>query len=145
VSFNFGLESNKEGTAGSSRSFTAIRKDAGLYCGSRLRSGEVFAYVDSIQNLKDRKKTDPNEARRARMRRGGSCVGSCSGHVPAVNLRASRQLTGQSSAPVLSHRAYLFLCFRESTPPQNRQLIICFYSLKYQVDGFVGELTLQNL
>jgi hypothetical protein len=26
-------------TAGSSRSFTAIRKDAGLYCGSRLLEG----------------------------------------------------------------------------------------------------------
>ena len=35
-------------TAGSSRSFTAIRKDAGLCCGSRLRKGEVFAYVGSI-------------------------------------------------------------------------------------------------
>ena len=42
-------------TAGSSRSFTAIRKDAGLYCGSRLRSGEVFAYVGIIRNLKDLK------------------------------------------------------------------------------------------
>ena len=31
------------------------RKDARLYCGSRLRSGEVFAYVGSIQNLKDLK------------------------------------------------------------------------------------------
>ena len=41
--------------AASSKSFTAIRKDAGLYCGSRLRSGEVFAYVGSIQNLKDLK------------------------------------------------------------------------------------------
>jgi len=40
-------------TAGSSRSFTAIRKDAGLYCGSRLRKGEVFAYVGRIHNLKD--------------------------------------------------------------------------------------------
>ena len=35
--------------------FTAVRKDAGLYCGSRLRSGQVFAYVRSIQNLKDLK------------------------------------------------------------------------------------------
>ena len=38
-----------------SRSFTAIRKDAGLCCGSRLRSGEVFAYVGLPQNLKDLK------------------------------------------------------------------------------------------
>ena len=34
---------------------TALRKDAGLCCGSRLRKGEVFAYVGSIQNLKDLK------------------------------------------------------------------------------------------
>ena len=34
-----------------------IRKDAGLYCGSRLRKGEVFAYVGSIQNLKDLKES----------------------------------------------------------------------------------------
>ena len=40
-------------TAGSSRSFTAIRGDAGLCCGSRLRKGEVFAYVGRNQNLKD--------------------------------------------------------------------------------------------
>jgi len=35
------------------RSFAAIRKDAGLFCGSFLRKGEVFAYVGRIQNLKD--------------------------------------------------------------------------------------------
>ena len=43
-------------TAGSSRSFTAIRKDAVLCCGSRLRSGEVFASVrrnQNPQNLED--------------------------------------------------------------------------------------------
>ena len=42
-------------TAGSSRSFTAIQKDAGLYCGPRLRKGEVFAYGGLSQNLKDLK------------------------------------------------------------------------------------------
>ena len=46
-------------TAGSSRSFTAIRKDAGLCCGSRLRKGEVFAYLGLPQNLKDLK--DPRK------------------------------------------------------------------------------------
>ena len=40
---------------GSSRSFTAIRKDAGLCCGSRLRKGEVFAYGGLPHNLKDLK------------------------------------------------------------------------------------------
>ena len=33
----------------------AIRKDAGLCCGSRLRRGEVFAYVGLPQNLEDLK------------------------------------------------------------------------------------------
>ena len=35
-----------------SRSFNALRKDAGLCCGSRLPKGEVFAYVGRNQNLK---------------------------------------------------------------------------------------------
>jgi len=30
-----------------------IRKEAGLFCGSFLRKGEVFAYVGLTQNLKD--------------------------------------------------------------------------------------------
>ena len=47
-------------TAGSSRFFNAIRKDAGLYCGSRLRSGEVFAYVGLSDNLKDLKDLHPD-------------------------------------------------------------------------------------
>ena len=37
------------------RSFAAIRKEAGLFCGSFLRKGEVFAYVGRNQNLKDLK------------------------------------------------------------------------------------------
>ena len=41
--------------AGSLRSFTAIRKGTGLFCGSFLRTGEVLAYVGSIQTLKDLK------------------------------------------------------------------------------------------
>ena len=31
----------------------ATRKEAGLFCGSFLLKGEVFAYVASVQNLKD--------------------------------------------------------------------------------------------
>ena len=42
-------------SAGSSRSSTALRKGAGLCCGSRLRKGEVFAYVGLPKNLKDLK------------------------------------------------------------------------------------------
>jgi len=38
--------------AGSLRSFTAIRKEAKLFCESFIRQGEVFAYVRRIQNLK---------------------------------------------------------------------------------------------
>ena len=34
------------------RSFAAIRKQAGIFCGSFLRKGEVLAYVGSIQTLK---------------------------------------------------------------------------------------------
>jgi len=33
----------------------ASRKEAGLFCGSFLRKGELFAYVGSIQILKDLK------------------------------------------------------------------------------------------
>jgi len=35
------------------RSFAALRQEAGLFCGSFLRKGEVFAYVGLIQNPKD--------------------------------------------------------------------------------------------
>jgi len=42
------------------RSFAAIRKDTGLYRGSRLRKGEVFAYVGLSQNLKGLTETFPS-------------------------------------------------------------------------------------
>ena len=41
------------------RSFAAIRKEAGLFCRSFLRKGEVFAYVESLQNLEDLKGCSP--------------------------------------------------------------------------------------
>ena len=50
-------------TAGSSRSLTAIRKDAGLCCGSRLRKGEVFSYVGLPQNLKNLKSATEDTCR----------------------------------------------------------------------------------
>jgi hypothetical protein len=34
---------------------TALRKEAGLFCGSFLREGEVSAYVGRNQTLKDLK------------------------------------------------------------------------------------------
>jgi hypothetical protein len=49
---------------GSLRSFIALRKDAGLCCGSRLRKGEVFAYVGRNQNLKDLKDVESGAGRR---------------------------------------------------------------------------------
>ena len=41
--------------AGSLRSFISTRKEAGLFCGSFLWKGVVFAYVGSNQTLKDLK------------------------------------------------------------------------------------------
>ena len=43
-----------------------------------------------------------------------------------------------------SHRTYLLISSTKSTPPENRQLIVCYDWLKYYPDGFVGELTFQN-
>ena len=49
----------------------AIRKETGLCCGSRLRKGEVFAYVGLPQNLKDLKVTSgccaPDQRRYSRV------------------------------------------------------------------------------
>ena len=47
-------------------------------------------------------------------------------------------------AALLSHKMYLLISFRKSTPPPNRQLIVYHYKLEYLVDGFVGELTFSN-
>ena len=43
-----------------------IRKDAGLYCGPRLRKGEVFAYAGLPQNLKDLKRGSSSAVQMAR-------------------------------------------------------------------------------
>ena len=61
--------------AGSSRSSAAIRKHAGLSCGSFLRKGEVLAYVGSIQNLKDLQDLP-------QFPRTGQYLGSWGDHVP---------------------------------------------------------------
>ena len=51
-------------TAGSSRSFTAIRKDAGLCCGSRLREGRSVCLCWAPSKLKGPKgPTRPEEFR----------------------------------------------------------------------------------
>jgi len=42
--------------AGSSRTFAAIRKEAGVFCGSFLRKGEELTYVGLFHNLKDLKR-----------------------------------------------------------------------------------------
>jgi hypothetical protein len=44
----------------------------------------------------------------------------------------------------VSHRMHLFISFRKSTHPQNRQLIVYCYLFEYQVADFVGELTFEN-
>ena len=41
----------------------------------------------------------------------------------------------------LSHRMYSFDGFRKSTPPQNRQRMVRFYSLKQQSADLVGGVT----
>ena len=38
-------------------------------------------------------------------------------------------------------RMYSLISFRKSAPPKNRQLVVHYYLLKYQVDGYVVELT----
>jgi len=86
------------------RSFAALRKEAGLFCGSSLRKGAVFAYVGLFQNLKDfrfcRKGLDPTKrvwalplTRCTEMMRGRSCL-SHEGHpLPAVgNIGVCRRL-----------------------------------------------------
>jgi len=52
------------------RSFPAIRKDAGLFCGSFLRKSEVFAYGGRIQNLRNLKDTTPRRGCRDFPRKG---------------------------------------------------------------------------
>ena len=66
-----------KGPKGRRGSSCAVRKDAGLYCGSRLRSGEVFAYVGRNQNLKDLKKGNLKD--RCRVGRMGETVIDASG------------------------------------------------------------------
>jgi hypothetical protein len=43
-----------------------------------------------------------------------------------------------------SHRMYSLIGFKKFTPPQNRQIIVFYYLLKYQVDGFEGKLAFLN-
>ena len=44
----------------------------------------------------------------------------------------------------LSHAMYELSGSRKSTPPQNRQLIVCYYYSKQCVDDFVRQLTFLN-
>ena len=66
-------------------------------------------------------------------------------HAPPI-LPTNTPLTSEFSyaathQPTLSHRMYLLISLRKSTPPQNRQLIVENSSLKHEVDSFMGELT----
>ena len=80
-------------SAGSSRSFTAIRKDAGLYCGTRLRKGEVFAYVGLPQNLKDLKNVSRGSILRNQAERG---------HRPIILLVMVRVMQNAESSSISS-------------------------------------------
>ena len=62
---------------GRGRSFAAIRKDTGLYCGSRLRKGEVFAYVGLSHNLKDLKGSKYTQDTRRAAAIPGDIIASC--------------------------------------------------------------------
>ena len=47
-------------------------------------------------------------------------------------------------SPLSSDTMYWLISFRESTPPQNRQVNIVVSNNKQQVDDFVGGLTFQD-
>ena len=47
----------------------------------------------------------------------------------------------QGCCAFLTHRMYLSISFRKSTPPQNRHLIVYCNLLEYQIDGCVGDLS----
>ena len=51
---------------------------------------------------------------------------------------------GNPCETLLSHRMFLFISFKNSTPPQNRELIVDYYLLKWQLDDFVEELLETN-
>ena len=58
-----------------------------------------------------------------------------------ITTPGPRQRLPRPAVHILSHMIYLFVSFKKSTPPQNRQLIVYYDYLKYQVRGFVGVLT----
>ena len=55
-----------------------------------------------------------------------------------------KDLTIHDVSLFLSHRMYSSNGFRNSTPPQNRRLIVSISNNKKYVDSFVRELTFQN-
>ena len=44
----------------------------------------------------------------------------------------------------LSDAMSLSISFRKSSPPQNRQVIVYYHLIEYEVDSFVGELTFKT-
>ena len=57
------------------------------------------------------------------------------------DARVPRGLRRVAPGPLLSHRMYLLISFRKSTPPQNRQLDILISKSEQSVDDFRGGLT----
>ena len=68
-------------------------------------------------------------------------VKRCRGGATFVGEATFEKGSDENPRPVfrlnLSHRKYSSMGFRRSTPPQNRQLIVYYYQLKYEVDGLV--------
>jgi len=50
-------------------------------------------------------------------------------------------LWSENDQSIVSHIIYSLVSFRKPAPPQNRQIIVLKYYLKYKVDSFVQELT----
>ena len=60
-------------------------------------------------------------------------------HSPSSSLHAPPLI-----ATPASYTMQLLISFRKSTHPQNRQLVVYYYYLEYEVDSFVGELNFYN-
>ena len=64
--------------------------------------------------------------------------------VRSQDIECTRLMCRSEQTSLSSHRMYLLISFRKSTPSQNRQLVIYYHLLKYQVGDFVEELTFEN-
>ena len=64
-------------------------------------------------------------------------------HKGSRRIRLCQTRNGANSRHwILFRRMHSLISFRQSTPPKNRQLIICYYQSEYQDEGFFWGLTL---